>query len=362
MVIDTAFWHGRRVFMTGHTGFKGSWLSLWLQSLGADLTGFALPPPDDHSLFVRARVGDGMTSLVGDIRAAEQLADALAARRPEVVIHMAAQSLVRVSYEQPVDTFATNLMGTVHLLDAVRRCPSVRAVLVITSDKCYDNREWLWGYRENEALGGHDPYSASKGCAEIACAAYRSSYLDPTEYDRHGVALASARAGNVIGGGDTARDRLIPDIVAAFAAGRPVVVRNPGAVRPWQHVLEPLAGYLGLAEKLCLEGPDHAEAWNFGPGDLDSLPVAAIVEAMAARWGNAASWVQDSAAHPHEAHTLRLDCAKARLRLGWTPRWSINQALDAIVDWHRAATAGTDMRAFTLGQIDAWQHTHPSLP
>ena len=350
MVMNTEFWHGKRVFLTGHTGFKGSWLSLWLQTLGAEITGFALPPPDNQALFIRARVADGMTSIHGDIRDLAALETALKAAQPDVVIHMAAQALVRVSYEAPIDTFATNVIGTAHVFEAIRRCSSIRAVVNVTSDKCYENREWLWGYRENEALGGHDPYSASKACAEIVGSAMRASFFPPES----SVAIASARAGNVIGGGDTARDRLIPDLVTAFAADRPAVIRNPLAIRPWQHVLEPLAGYLLLAEKLVEEGPRHAEAWNFGPRDQDMLSVGTIADAMAARWGNNARWMQDQSSHPHEAHTLRLDATKARLRLGWQPQWTLDQALDSIVTWHQAALRNEDMRAVTLGQISSW--------
>ena len=348
--MNTEFWHGKRVFLTGHTGFKGSWLSLWLQTLGAEITGFALPPPDNQALFIRARVADGMTSIHGDIRDLAALETALKAAQPDVVIHMAAQALVRVSYEAPIDTFATNVIGTAHVFEAIRRCLDVRAVVNVTSDKCYENREWLWGYRENEALGGHDPYSASKACAEIVGSAMRASFFPPES----SVAIASARAGNVIGGGDTARDRLIPDLVTAFAADRPAVIRNPLAIRPWQHVLEPLAGYLLLAEKLVEEGPRHAEAWNFGPRDQDMLSVGTIADAMAARWGNNARWMQDQSSHPHEAHTLRLDATKARLRLGWQPQWTLDQALDSIVTWHQAALRNEDMRAVTLGQISSW--------
>lgn len=355
MVITPSFWHGKRVFLTGHTGFKGSWLALWLQSLGADVAGFALVPPSQPSLFERARVGDGMSSIIGDIRDREALAQEVAAHRPEIVIHLAAQALVRASYDDPVGTFATNVMGTVHLLDAVRRTPGVRAVVNVTSDKCYENREWLWGYRENEALGGHDPYSASKGCAEIVGSAWRRSFFPAASHAQHGVALASARAGNVIGGGDWARDRLLPDILAAFSGGRPVLIRHPAATRPWQHVLEPLAGYLMLAERLLTDGPAFADAWNFGPRDDDVWPVARIVAAMAERWGDGATWTQDAAPQVHEARELRLDCSKARQQLGWQPRWRLERGLDAIVDWHRADLAGADMNTFTLRQIAEWQ-------
>lgn len=355
MVVTPEFWNGRRVFLTGHTGFKGSWLSLWLKSLGANLAGYALDPPTNPSLFKRARVADGMESTIGDIGDRKTLAKAIAAHRPEIVIHMAAQAIVRASYDDPVGTMATNVMGTVHLLDAVRQVSGIRAVINVTSDKCYDNREWIWGYREGEPLGGNDPYSASKGCAEIVGHAFRHSYFPPERYAEHGVALASARAGNVIGGGDWARDRLIPDLVAAFASGRPAVIRNPLSVRPWQHVLEPLSGYLLLAEKLVADGPSFAEAWNFGPPTDDAMPVERVVDTMVMRWGEHASWRREQALQPREANTLRLDCTKAKLRLGWQPHWTLNQGIDAIVDWYRAELAGADMNEFTLRQIDAWQ-------
>lgn len=347
-----AFWRGRKVFVTGHTGFKGSWLCLWLQSLGAEVTGYALMPPTDPSLFESARVAEGMTSLIGDIRDGEALAQAMIEAQPEIVIHMAAQSLVRRSYGEPVETYATNVMGTVHLFEAVRRSPTVKAVVNVTSDKCYDNRERQQGYREDEPMGGFDPYSSSKGCAELVTSAYRNSYFSPGKNtDSRFVAVASARAGNVIGGGDWAEDRLIPDILRAMGESRPVVIRSPHAIRPWQHVLEPLGGYLLLARKLVEQGQPFADAWNFGPGDEDAKPVQWIVEQITARWGGDARWQLDSQVQPHEAQVLRLDCAKARSRLGWQPRWDLSAALDAIVEWQRAWLAGQDMRATTLDQI-----------
>lgn len=346
--MNPAFWQGRRVLMTGHTGFKGGWLSLWLQAMGTRVVGFALPPPTKPSLFEIARVGSGMTSLIGDIRDLPHLETVFAEYRPEIVIHMAAQSLVRRSYAEPVETYATNVMGTVNLLEAVRVTDSVRAVVNVTSDKCYENREWVWGYRENEAMGGYDPYSSSKGCAELVTAAYRRSFFSQ---DSHRVALASVRAGNVIGGGDWAADRLIPDILQAIEQGGPASIRSPQAVRPWQHVLEPLAGYLALAEKLHEEGSAYAEGWNFGPDDEDAKPVQWIVERLATAWGEGASWTLDAGLHPHEANYLELDCSKAKLRLGWQPRWHLDRALDAIVEWHRAYLRGEDMRDLTLRQI-----------
>lgn len=347
-----AFWQGRKVFVTGHTGFKGSWLCLWLQSLGADVTGYALRPPTDPNLFEAACVAEGMTSIIGDIRDGETLAQAMIEAQPEIVIHMAAQPLVRRSYAEPVETYATNVMGTVHLFEAVRRTPTVNAVVNVTSDKCYDNRERAEGYREDEPMGGFDPYSSSKGCAELVTVAYRNSYFSPERNAASRfVGVASARAGNVIGGGDWAEDRLIPDILRAMGEGRPVVIRSPHAIRPWQHVLEPLGGYLLLARKLVEQGQPFAEAWNFGPADEDAKPVQWIVEQLTARWGSDARWQLDSQVQPHEAQFLRLDCNKARSRLGWQPRWDLSAALDAIVEWHRAWLAGQDMRAATLRQI-----------
>jgi CDP-glucose 4,6-dehydratase len=352
--IDPDFWRGRRVFLTGHTGFKGGWLSLWLQRLGADLTGYALDPPTTPSLFEVARVGAGMRSIIADIRDGQALAGAMRAAKPEIVIHMAAQPLVRYSYQAPVETYATNVMGTVHLLEAVRGIDSVRAVVNVTSDKCYENREWVWGYRENEPMGGHDPYSNSKGCAELVTAAYRSSYFSPARHGEHGVALASARAGNVIGGGDWAEDRLIPDILRAIAAGRPVNIRSPQAIRPWQHVLEPLSGYLLLAQRLIEDGPAHAEGWNFGPAEEDAKPVQWIAARLVDAWGEGASWRPDTAPQPHEAHYLRLDCAKANVRLGWRPRWPLECALESIVQWQRAFLRKEDMQAACLRQINEY--------
>lgn len=351
--MNAEFWSGRRVFVTGHTGFKGSWLSLWLQGLGAEVSGFALEPPTTPSLFVEARVADGMRSVIGDIREPAVLEAALQEAQPEVVFHMAAQPLVRYSYDAPVETYMTNVMGTVHLLDATRRTASVRAVVNVTSDKCYDNREWVWGYRENEAMGGFDPYSSSKGCAELVTQAFRNSYFPPAEFDRHRVALASARAGNVIGGGDWAADRLIPDIVRSIMAGQTVDIRNPGAIRPWQHVLEPLSGYLALARHLLEQGPAYAEAWNFGPTDRDARPVRWIADKMLALWGQG-GWTHDTQPQPHEAAYLKLDCSKAAARLGWVPRWDLERALSEIVAWHRAHAAGADMRSETMKQIEAY--------
>lgn len=345
--IHPGFWRGKRVFLTGHTGFKGSWLSLWLQALGADVKGYALAPPTEPALFEVADVGRLMQSQLADIRDFAILRASILEFRPHIVFHMAAQPLVRRSYREPLDTFSTNVMGTVHLLEAVRSCGGVRAVVNITTDKCYENREWVWGYREDEPMGGHDPYSSSKGCAELVTAAWRRSYFN----EIGGTAVASARAGNVIGGGDWAEDRLIPDILRAFAAGRPVTIRHPWATRPWQHVLEPLSGYLVLAQALWTEGQAMAEAWNFGPDERDAKPVKWIAEKLVQDWGRGAAWALDDHPQPHEAGYLRLDCSKARTRLNWKPVWSLENALRSIVRWERAWRGGADMRDFCLREI-----------
>lgn len=354
-MVDKSFWEGKVVLLTGHTGFKGSWLSLWLQSMGAKVIGYSLAPPTNPSLFVAAHIAEGMTSIVGDVRDYSALSSAIEKYKPEIVIHMAAQALVRYSYVNPIETYSTNVMGTVHLLEAARLTSSVRAIINVTSDKCYENREWVWGYRENEPMGGFDPYSNSKGCAELVTAAYRNSYFHPEKYTEHGVAIASGRAGNVIGGGDWAEDRLIPDIMRAIVNGRPVNIRNPHAIRPWQHVLEPLSGYLILAQKLYEEGASYAEGWNFGPSDEDAKPVQCIVEKLTKAWGQGASWMLDESNHPHEANYLKLDCSKAKARLNWLPRWRLEEALGAIVDWHQAHQAGKNMREVTLQQIAMYE-------
>lgn len=345
------FWRGRRVFLTGHTGFKGGWLALWLSSLGAKVTGYALPPPTDPSLFELTRLHELVDHEVGDIRDPQPLTAAMRRAAPEVVIHMAAQPIVRASYDAPADTFATNVLGTAHVLDAVRASPGVRAVVVVTSDKCYENREWHWGYREDEAMGGADPYSASKGCTELVAASYRRSFFPADRYDQHGVALATVRAGNVVGGGDWAADRLVPDAMQAFSRGETLTLRYPGAVRPWQHVLEPLAGYLAVARRLAAEGPAWGEGWNFGPGEEGERTVAAVVERLAALWGDGARWAVTGEPQPHEARFLKLDCSKARARLGWRPRLDFAATLALAVDWRRAYVEGGDMRATTLAQI-----------
>jgi CDP-glucose 4,6-dehydratase len=355
--MNPAFWLGRRVLLTGHTGFKGSWLSLWLQSLGADVTGYALAPPTTPSLFDVADVSKGMTSHLGDIRDLAKLQAVFAEQQPEIVFHMAAQPLVRYSYQDPIETYSTNVMGTVNLLEAVRSTPGVKAVVNITTDKCYENKEWVWGYRENEPMGGYDPYSNSKACAELVSAAYRSSFFNADNYDEHGVAIATVRAGNVIGGGDWAQDRLIPDILAAFEQKRKVEIRNPHAVRPWQHVMEPLRGYITLAEHLFERGPSFGEGWNFGPNDEDAKPVGWIVEKMAELWGANAQWQVDAGDHPHETHYLKLDISKAQSRIDWYPVLRLKDALVLITDWTKQCQAGVNMRQLTLAQL----HTYQSL-
>jgi len=350
--VDPGFWRDRRVLLTGHTGFKGAWLALWLQSLGARVTGFSNGVPTEPSLYELARVGDAMESIEGDVRDPEAIASAVAGAEPEIVIHMAAQSLVRRSFAEPRQTFQTNVMGTVNVLDAVRVHGSgVRAIVNVTSDKCYENREWEWGYREDEPMGGHDPYSSSKGCAELVSYAFRRSFFA----DPDGPRLASARAGNVIGGGDWGEDRLVPDIMRAALAGEEVRVRNPNSIRPWQHVLNPLSGYLVLAQALW-EAPELAEGWNFGPGDEDARPVGWVVERIAALWPERLRSVQDDGPHPHEARYLKLDSSKARARLGWRPGLDLEATLESIVDWYSQLRGDGDMRAVTLGQIEAFQY------
>lgn len=348
--INSSFWAGKRVFLTGHTGFKGSWLSLWLQSMGANLHGLALMPPTTPALFDEASVGSGMTSTIGDIRDYNTVFAAIDACQPDIIIHMAAQPLVRYSYQAPVETYATNVMGTVHVLEAARQIASVKVIVNVTTDKCYENREWVWGYREDEPMGGYDPYSSSKGCSELVTNAYRQSF-----FQKDGIKLASARAGNVIGGGDWAIDRLVPDILRAFENNQPVTIRNPHATRPWQHVLEPLSGYLMLAERLYTENHAFDEGWNFGPHDEGAQSVQWIVEQMVEIWGNNADWQFDSSTHPHEANYLKLDTSKARKKLNWQPRWDLATALEKIIDWHRAWRNNTNMRTKCLQQIDEYQ-------
>lgn len=355
LALNPEFWHAKRVLVTGHTGFKGSWLSLWLQQMGAEVIGFALPPESDQGLYRLAGVADALTSVEGDLRDADHLRTVIAQQRPEVVFHLAAQALVRHSIANPVETYATNVLGTVHLLEAVRREPGVRAVVCVTSDKCYENRETERPYVEDDPMGGADPYSSSKGCAELVAAAYRRSYFPPERAAEHGVALSTARAGNVIGGGDWAADRLVVDVVRAYLEGSSPTIRNPNAVRPWQFVLEPLAGYLTLAERSMATPGAYARAWNFGPELGDCRSVGWLVERIAQAWGTSTGWTPDRRPQPHEAQLLLLDASLARRELAWRPRLDLNEAVDWTIDWYRSHAAGGDMRELTLDQIARYQ-------
>ena len=345
--VDKNFWVGKKVFLTGHTGFKGSWMSLWLQSMDANVKGYSLEPDMKPNLYTVASVDTAMDSEIGDIRDLNQITKSMTDFNPDVLIHMAAQPLVRLSYQEPVDTYTTNVIGTVNVLEAARKCTNLKAIVSVTTDKCYENKEWEWGYRESEPMGGHDPYSSIKGCAELVTSAYRRSF-----FSSEGTAsLASARAGNVIGGGDWAEDRLIPDILRAFEKSEPVVIRNPLSTRPWQHVLEPLSGYLILAQELYLNGDDFAEGWNFGPKDEDCKPVSWILDEMVSIWGNNASWDIDKNNNPHEAGFLKLDCSKASNRLKWNPKWNLQLTLKSIVNWHQLYSNGGDLKEQCLKEI-----------
>lgn len=354
-MLNRSFWRGRKVFLTGHTGFKGSWLSLWLDALGAQVTGYSLDPPTHPSLFEQASLSGSGCSICADIRDFQRLKAEIAACRPDVIVHMAAQSVVRRGYEDPIETYSSNVMGTVHVLEAVRQLNRPCVVVNVTSDKCYSNREWLWGYRENEPMGGRDPYSSSKGCAELVASAYEQSFFPPAAFDGHRVGIASARAGNAIGGGDWTSNQLIPDLMRAFLARRPCLIRSPSAIRPWQFVLEPLHGYLLLAERLAEDASGFAGGWNFGPAEADAKPVSWVADELARLWGNGASWDRDCGAHPAEAHFLRLDAAKARSYLDWHPCLPLHQALDWIVEWYRAFQAGADLRHLTRLQIERYE-------
>jgi CDP-glucose 4,6-dehydratase len=348
-------WHGRRVFVTGHSGFKGGWLSLWLARRGALVRGYSLDPPTDPNLFTIASVATVMEDVRGDIRDYARLEACMAEFAPEVVFHLAAQPIVVRSYDEPLTTYSTNVMGTAHVMEAIRNTPSVRTVMCITTDKVYHNQGWVWPYRETDPLGGHDPYSASKACAEIVSAAYRSSYFPVEEFEKHQVLIATVRAGNVIGGGDWAAYRLIPDLVRSFTSGKPVLIRRPAATRPWQHVLEPITGYILLAEKLLARQTKFASSYNFGPEYEDAWPVERLANKVVELWGEGASWVRDSAPAPHEARFLQLDASRARYELGWRPRLTTEKALEWSIAWYRAWKEGQNMKAFTLRQIEDYE-------
>ena len=353
--MNRAFWRNKKVFITGHTGFKGSWLSLWLQRAGANVIGYSLAPFTSPAMFHAAKVQQGMVSIDGDVRDLESVAAAIAHYRPEVVIHMAAQALVKKAYKDPIETYTTNVIGTLNILEAVRRGTCAKVAIAITSDKCYENREWVWGYRENDRMGGHDPYSSSKGCAELVISAFRDSYLNPADFSDHGVLLASTRAGNVIGGGDWSPDRLVPDVVKSIMNGEPVLIRRPAATRPWQFVLEPLRGYLSLAEQLWEDRTDLVGPWNFGP-DVDQIqPVSWIVNYLTEKWSEGATWKIDEGKHPHEDHFLKLDCTKAKSQLGWQPLLPLTSALDWIIDWYKAFSRNEDMHEVSLRQIESYE-------
>ncbi len=346
--VNPEFWTGKKVFLTGHTGFKGSWLSLWLVEMGAQVKGYALEPNTNPSLFNEAKIAEKIYSEIGDIRDLSNLSRSISEFQPDILIHMAAQPLVRYSYQEPVETYATNVMGTVNVLESSRNCSSLKSIVSVTTDKCYENKEWPWGYREYEPMGGYDPYSSSKGCAELVTSAYRRSFFN----DQSTANLASARAGNVIGGGDWAEDRLIPDILRAFSKSEPVIIRNPLSTRPWQHVLEPLSGYLVLAESLYDNNQESfAEGWNFGPKDEDCQPVGWILDQMVAKWGKDAQWKLDENPQPHEAGFLKLDCSKAKQRLAWCPTWNLQTTLESIVTWHQRWLEGEDAQLLCLNEI-----------
>lgn len=346
--VSISFWKNKKIFLTGHTGFKGSWMSLWLNSMGAVVKGYSLEPNTTPNLYTEASINENLESQIGDIRDLEHISKSMVDFNPDILIHMAAQPLVRLSYQEPVDTYTTNVIGTVNVLEAARKCEKLKAIVSVTTDKCYENQEWDWGYRENEPMGGHDPYSSSKGCAELVISAYRRSFFNSV----NSASLASARAGNVIGGGDWSDDRLIPDILKAFENTEPVVIRNPLSTRPWQHVLEPLSGYLVLAQELFLNGDEFAEGWNFGPKDEGCKPVDWILDEMVAQWGESASWELDKNSNPHEAGFLKLDCSKAANRLKWQPKWELRETLKMIVDWHQLYIDGSDIKKQCLREIN----------
>jgi CDP-glucose 4,6-dehydratase len=350
-VIST-FWNGKKVFITGHTGFKGSWLSLWLTSMGSKVKGYSLDVNTDPALFNLLNISSEMESEIGDIRNLDKLTKSIMQFDPEIIIHMAAQPLVRLSYLEPIETYTTNVIGTANVLEAARKCKNLKSLVSVTTDKCYENMEWDWGYRESDSMGGYDPYSSSKGCAELVTSAYRRSYF----YSNDTASIASARAGNVIGGGDWSEDRLIPDVLRAFEIGEPVVVRSPLAVRPWQHVLEPLSGYLVLSQKLYMFGNDYAEAWNFGPRDEDCKSVRWVLDQMVKHWGKSAKWVLDKNSNPHEARYLKLDCSKASNKLKWNPKWNLKETIKRIVEWHHVYSSKGDIKKQCFKEINEYSN------
>uniref|UniRef100_UPI004049EB3C CDP-glucose 4,6-dehydratase n=1 Tax=Fulvivirga sp. TaxID=1931237 RepID=UPI004049EB3C len=350
--VDPLFWNGKRVFLTGHTGFKGGWISVWLAAMGAKVFGYSLAANTVPSYFNAVGIQELLEqNFISDVRDLSKLRLAIKMSKPEVLIHMAAQPLVRYSFHSPVETFSTNVMGTVNVLEAAREIESIKSIVVVTTDKCYENQEWVWGYRENEPLGGADPYSSSKACAELVTSAYRQSFFSGNSTSSN-AALASARAGNVIGGGDWSVDRLIPDAITAFEADEPLVIRNPLATRPWQHVLEPLSGYLMLAQALFDRGRPYASSWNFGPGEEGNKTVEQVIDILSNTWGSKVGWEQDYSAQPLEAHLLKLDCSKAHHLLHWAPKWKLDQSIEKVVQWHKALKAGKDMKAISLEQIN----------
>ncbi|MGG3886447.1 CDP-glucose 4,6-dehydratase [Brevibacillus panacihumi] len=360
-MVNSSFWHKKRVLVTGHTGFKGAWLSIWLHAMGAEVTGYALEPPTDPSLFRLAGVGQLVHTITADIRDRGMLEQVILQAKPEIIFHLAAQSLVRQGYQHPVETYETNVLGTVYLLEAVRlACQQgvpIRAVINVTSDKCYENREWVWGYREQDALGGRDPYSSSKACAELVTASYRNSFFSAVE--TAGIAIASARAGNVIGGGDWAADRLIPDCLSSLMNGKRIKLRYPEAVRPWQHVLEPLGGYLLLAERMCENAVRFSNSYNFGPDERDTRTVAWVVQKLCEKWGAAAELEIERENNWPEASLLKLDCSRAKEELGWRPRWSIEQALEQIVEWTKDSQMGKNLQEICKKQIQNYMEAAP---
>jgi CDP-glucose 4,6-dehydratase len=349
------FWKGKKVLITGHTGFKGSWLSLWLQSMGANVTGYALPAATKPNLFSIADVDRDMISVAGDIRDLKSLELIISEHRPEIVIHLAAQALVRASYADPIGTFDTNVMGTANVLEAARKAETIKVAIIITSDKCYENNEWVWGYRESDPMGGHDPYSSSKGCAELVAAAYMKSFFSGSNNSEGTVAVATARAGNVIGGGDWASDRLIPDIMSSLMNGQVIIIRSPQSIRPWQHVLESLRGYLVLAERLWHQGSKFSGSWNFGPDDRDNKTVSWIADYITKQWGNGAQWISDSNQHLHEAAYLKLDCSKSKQFLGWWPALDLTTTIQWTIEWYQALKRGQDMKKQTLEDIHRYE-------